>query len=46
MMLLSLNIIPLNLEMILYAGMILFGTLIMAIAGFIKNSPTLVLDEM
>ncbi|MHA1951530.1 MAG: hypothetical protein ACXAAO_09750 [Candidatus Thorarchaeota archaeon] len=46
MMLFFLGIIPLNLEIIISTAVILFGVLVMAIAGFIKNSPTLVLEEM
>ena len=46
MMLFILGIIPLNLEIIISTAVILIGTLVMAIAGFIKNSPNLVLDEM
>ncbi|MGY5880402.1 MAG: hypothetical protein RTV31_09125 [Candidatus Thorarchaeota archaeon] len=46
MMLFFLGIIPLTVEIIISTAVILFGTLIMAIAGFIKNSPSLVLEEM
>ena len=46
MILFFLGIIPLNLEIIISTAVILFGVLVMAIAGFIKNSPTLVLEEM
>ena len=46
MMLFFLGFIPLNLEIIISTAVILFGVLVMAIAGFIKNSPTLVLEEM
>ena len=46
MMLFILGIIPLTLEIMISTGVILFGAFVMAIAGFIKNSPNLVLDEM
>jgi len=46
MMLLSLGIIPLNLEMIISAAVIIFGTFFMAVAGFIKGTPRLILEEM
>ena len=46
MMLFFLGIIPLTVEVIISTSVIIFGTLIMAIAGFIKNSPSIVLDEM
>ena len=46
MMLFFLGIIPLNLEIIISCVVIIFGVFVMAIAGFIKNSPNLVLDEM
>ncbi|MFW9845001.1 MAG: hypothetical protein ACFFEV_10530 [Candidatus Thorarchaeota archaeon] len=46
MLLFFLGIIPLTVEIIISIAVILFGTLIMAIAGFIKGSPNLVLDEM
>ena len=43
---LSLGIIPLTLEIVIASGVILFGALIMAIAVFVKNSPSLILDEL
>ncbi|MHA2027607.1 MAG: hypothetical protein ACW98U_17065 [Candidatus Thorarchaeota archaeon] len=46
MILLNLAIIPLNLEIIISVAVILLGTFFMAIAGFIKNSPTIVMSEM
>jgi uncharacterized membrane protein (DUF485 family) len=46
MMLFFLGIIPLNLEMVISAGVILFGVFFMAIAFFLRNSPSLVLDEL
>ena len=46
MMLVFLGLVPVTLEIIISTGVILFGALIMAIAGFIKNSPSLVLDEL
>jgi uncharacterized membrane protein (DUF485 family) len=46
MILLNLGIIPLSLEMIVSTGVILLGTFFMAIAFFIKDSPSLILDEM
>ena len=46
MMLFFMGIIPLNLEIIISTAVILFGVLVMAIAGFIKGSPNLVLEEM
>ncbi|MHA2353425.1 MAG: hypothetical protein ACXAC0_10175 [Candidatus Thorarchaeota archaeon] len=46
MMLLNLGIIPLSLEIIISTGLFLFGTFFMAIAFFIKGSPTLILNEM
>jgi len=46
MMLFFLGIIPLNLEIIISTVVIIFGVLVMAIAGFIKGSPNLVLEDM
>lgn len=46
MMLLFLGIIPLTIEILISTAVILFGTLIMTIAGFIKGSPSFVLEEM
>ena len=46
MMLFFLGIIPLTLEIIISTVVILFGIFVMAIAGFIKGSPNLILDEM
>ena len=45
-MMLIMGIIPLNLEMMLASGVILFGAFLMAIAVFLKNSPTIVLAEL
>jgi hypothetical protein len=46
MMLFYLGIIPLTLEIIISTGVIIFGTFVMAIAGFIKGSPNIIMDEM
>ena len=46
MILFFLGIIPLNLEIVFSAGVILFGVFFMAIAFFLRNSPSLVLDEL
>jgi hypothetical protein len=46
MMLFYLGIIPLTLEIIISTAVILFGIFVMAIAGFIKDSPSLIIDEM
>lgn len=46
MMLFYLGIIPLTLEIIISTGVILFGVFFMAIAFFIRGSPSLVLDEL
>ncbi|MFX1370129.1 MAG: hypothetical protein ACFFAY_16180 [Promethearchaeota archaeon] len=46
MMLMFLGIVPLTLELIISAGVILFGTFFMAIACFLRNSPNIVLREM
>ncbi len=46
MILLTLGIVPLSLEIVIASGVILFGALIMAIAVFVKNSPSLILDEL
>ncbi|MGY5874831.1 MAG: hypothetical protein RTU30_03715 [Candidatus Thorarchaeota archaeon] len=46
MMLAFLGIIPLTLEVFLSAGVILLGVFFMAIAGFLKNSPNIVMAEM
>ena len=45
-MLILLEVIPLRLDILLVAGVILFGTFVMAIAGFIKGSPRIVLEDM
>ena len=45
-MLILLEVIPLRLDIILVAGVILFGAFVMAIAGFIKGSPRIVLEDM
>jgi len=46
MMLFFLGIIPLTLEIALSLGVILFGVFFMAIAFFLRRSPSLVLDEI
>jgi hypothetical protein len=46
MMLHSVGIIPLSIDTMISAGVILFGTFFMAIACFIRGSPNLVLAEM
>jgi len=46
MMLLFLGIIPLTLEIIISTVVILIGVFFMAIAFFLRNSPSLVLDEL
>ena len=46
MMLVFLGVVPLSLELIISAGVILFGTFVMAIACFLRNSPNIVLREM
>lgn len=46
MMLFFLGVIPLSLEIIISAGVIIFGTFFMAVAGFIKGTPRLILEEM
>lgn len=46
MMLFFLGIVPLTVEVIISCGVILFGVFFMAIAFFLRNSPTIVLREM
>ncbi|MFW9769221.1 MAG: hypothetical protein ACFFEM_10405 [Candidatus Thorarchaeota archaeon] len=46
MMALFLGIIPLALEMFIFAAVILIGVFFMAIAVFIRRAPNLVLREM
>ncbi len=46
MMLFFLGIIPLTLEILISTGVFLFGVFFMAIAVFLRNSPSLVMDEL
>ncbi len=46
MMLFFLGIIPLTLEILLSVGVVLIGTFFMAVAIFLRNSPTIVMREM
>ena len=46
MMLFFLGIIPLTLEILISAGVILFGVFFMAVAFFLRGSPSLIMDEM
>jgi uncharacterized membrane protein len=46
MMLFYLEIIPLTFEILLSIGVILFGVLIIAVALFLRNAPTLLMSEM
>jgi polyferredoxin len=46
MMLLFLGIIPLTIEIIISTAVIIFGTFMMAVAGFIKGSPRMIMEEM
>ncbi len=46
MILFFLGVIPLTLEIIVAAGIILFGVFFMAVAFFLRNSPSLVMDEI
>lgn len=46
MILFFLGIIPLTLEILISTGVFLFGVFFMAIAVFLRNSPSLVMDEL
>jgi uncharacterized membrane protein (DUF485 family) len=46
MMLLFLGIMPLTLEIVISTGVILFGVFFMAIAVFLRSSPSIVLREL
>jgi len=46
MILFFLGIIPLTLEIVISVGVILFGVFFMAIAFFLRGSPSLILDEI
>ncbi|MFW9968469.1 MAG: hypothetical protein ACFFEA_15080 [Candidatus Thorarchaeota archaeon] len=46
MMLLFLGIVPLTLEIIISTGVILFGVFFMAIAVFLRSSPSIVLRDL
>ena len=46
MMLFFLGIIPLTLEILISTGVILFGVFFMAVAFFLRGSPSLIMDEM
>ncbi|MBD3406988.1 MAG: hypothetical protein GF411_12795 [Candidatus Lokiarchaeota archaeon] len=46
MMLIFLGVVPLTLEIIISAGVILFGVFFIAIGFFLRNSPSLVMDDM
>lgn len=46
MILFFVGIIPLTLEILVSIGVVLFGVFFMAIAVFLRNSPTIVMSEM
>ncbi|MDF1541351.1 MAG: hypothetical protein P1Q69_20805 [Candidatus Thorarchaeota archaeon] len=46
LMLFFIGIIPLTLEIFLATGVILFGTFLIAIACFLRNSPNIVMAEL
>jgi uncharacterized membrane protein (DUF485 family) len=46
MMLFFLGVVPLTLEIAVSVGVILFGVFFMAVAFFLRRSPSLVMDEI